>query len=187
LRELFAPPGLTAATLLSSGVAVEDHYRSQSTGKEADMTINSHAASAKDLIALHEQLHQQIQDLTVWLKEAGEFGRPQFGQLGDRVRAIRDVVARHFAVEEDGGYMAAPLAAAPHLADRAGKLLADHARLLAEFDRLSESLCQCPTTYTCWGDACRDLEQVIEHLTGHEHLENELWYEAFETDEATVD
>ena len=151
------------------------------------MTTQSQAASIFELAKLHDRLRQDLHDLNVWLKEADEFGRPQFGQLGDRVRTIRGVVARHFAEEEDGGYMAAPLAAAPHLADRAGKLLAEHAQLLAEFDRLSDALCECPTKYTLWGDARHDVEQVIEHLTEHEHRENELWYEAFETDAATVD
>jgi hypothetical protein len=151
------------------------------------MTTHSPAASAQDLAALHEKLRHKIQDLSVWLKEADEYGRPQFGQLGDRVRAIRDVVARHFAEEEDGGYMSAALAAAPHVADRAGKLLAEHAQLLAKFDRLSDALCECPTKYTLWGDARHDVEQVLAHLEAHEHRENQLCYEAFETDAATVD
>ena len=151
------------------------------------MTTDSHAASAQDLVELHEKLHHRIHDLNVWLKEADELGRPQFGQLGDRVRAIREVVARHFAEEEEGGYMAAPVAAAPRLADRAGKLLADHAQLLAELDRLSDALCACPTNYTRWSDARHDVQQVLQHLETHEHRENELWYEAFETDEPTVD
>jgi hypothetical protein len=151
------------------------------------MNTDSKAAAVQDLVSLHEKLSGDLRNLNIWLKEADEYGRPQFGQLGDRVRAIREVVARHFAKEEEGGYMSAPVGAAPHLADRAGMVLADHARLLAEFDRLGSALCECPTKYTCWSDARRDVQQVLAQLEAHEHRENELWQEAFDTELTSLD
>jgi hypothetical protein len=151
------------------------------------MSNDSQDAAVQDLVSLHEKLSSDIRDLNIWLKEADEYGRPQFGQLGDRVRALRDIVERHFVKEEEGGYMAAPIAAAPHLADRAATLLADHGRILAEFERLETALCACPTTYTCWSDARHEVQQVLEHVHAHEHRENELWQDAFETDTATLD
>lgn len=151
------------------------------------MPSNPATNPAHDLIELHEVLNRDIGDLTHWLKEADEYGRPQFGQLGDRMRAIRDIVARHFADEEDGGYMAAPIAAAPNLASQADALLAEHPRLLEEFHALSSALCACPTTYASWGDARRDVQQVLDRLADHEHRENELWQEAFDTDVTTAD
>jgi hypothetical protein len=151
------------------------------------MNTDSSTDTIRDIVALHDKLSRDLQELNVWLKEADEYGQPQFGQLGDRVRVIRDVIAQHFAKEEEGGYMTAPLEAAPHLSDRAAALLADHPRLLAEFDRLTTALRACPVTYTRWSDAHRDVQQAIDHLHAHEHRENELWQEAFDTDMTTLD
>lgn len=151
------------------------------------MNTDSQDAAVQDLVSLHEKLSSDIHDLNIWLKDADEYGRPQFGQLGDRVRALRDIVDLHFAKEEEGGYMAAPIEAAPHLAGRAAALLADHARILAEFDSLSNALCACPTTYTRWSDARHNVQQVLEDVHAHEHRENELWQDAFETDTSTLD
>lgn len=151
------------------------------------MINNSTSAPVQDLIRLHDQLNKDLHDLNSWLKEADEYGRPQFGQLGDRLHAIREIVASHFSEEEQGGYMVGPIAAAPHLAERAAALLADHPRLLAEFDTLSAALSASPITYACWGDARRDVQHVLDHLHAHEHRENELWQEAFGADVTMLD
>lgn len=151
-------------------------------GKEDDMNPALAPDAAGFLVEVHENLRREIQDLKTWLKEADEYGRPQFGQLGDRVLALRRIVAAHFAMEDEGGYMAGPQSAAPHLADRIAALHADHDRLLAEFDALAAKLRDCPAQYNCWGDANHDLERVLHDLEDHEHRENEVWQEAFDED-----
>jgi len=151
------------------------------------MVTESRSSTVRDIVDLHDQLSRDLCELNQWLKEADEYGQPQFGQLGDRVRAVRSIVAKHFAKEEEGGYMTAPLETAPHLAERAAALLAEHRRILAEFDELCAALCSCPTTYTRWSDAHRDVQRAIEHLHAHEHRENELWQEAFDSDMSTLD
>lgn len=139
------------------------------------------------LVELHDALQSEIDQLGAWLKEADEYGLPQFGQLGDRVSAIRNVVAEHFQLEDEGGYLAAPLVAAPELADRAAALHAEHSRLLAEFDALAAELRASPCKYDCWSAARHDFGQVLDHLRQHEHRENDLWQEAFEVESGTVD
>ena len=142
---------------------------------------------SSQLVQLHNMLRSEIDQLNVWLKEADEYGRPQFGQLGDRVQAIRNVVADHFALEDEGGYMSGPLQAAPELADRAEELHDDHARLLAEFDALAAELQECPCRYDCWSAARHDFQRVLDHLELHEHRENELWQAAFESESGAGD
>lgn len=131
------------------------------------------------LVRLHETLHSEIDELKTWSKEADEYGRPQFGQLGDRVRAIRKVVAEHIALEEEGGYMSGPLKAAPQLGDRAEALRAEHPRLLAEFDNLAANLRDSPCKYDCWSSACRDFRQLLDELERHEQAEQQFWQAAF--------
>ena len=133
------------------------------------------ADSSARLVELHDALQADVDELNVWLKEADEYGSPQFGQLGDRVSAIRKVVADHFALEEEGGYMAGPLRAAPQLTDRAAVLCREHPRLLAAFDSLAEKLRESPCPYDCWSAARRDFQQLLDDLNQHEQGETEFW------------
>jgi hypothetical protein len=156
-------------------------------GKEIVMDPAVVTASSDRLVELHHLLRTEIDQLQLWLKESDEYGRPQFGQMGDRVQSLRDVVAEHFALEDDGGYMAGPLSVAPELAERAAALHADHPRLLAEFAALADALRECPCRYDCWSAARRDFQQLLERLELHEHRENELWQEAFEAESGPGD
>jgi hypothetical protein len=151
-------------------------------GKEVAMNPTIVANPNQHLVDLHEKLRSDVAELKTWLEQADEYGRPQFGQLGDRVLSIRRVIAEHFSLEDEGGYMSGPLAAAPHLFGRITALHADHPHLLTEFDILGAKLRECPTKYDCWGDARRDLQHVLDDLELHEHKENELWQEAFDKD-----
>lgn len=134
--------------------------------------------SSARLVELHDALQADVDELNVWLKEADEYGSPQFGQLGDRISAIRKVIADHFALEEEGGYMAGPLRAAPQMADQAAQLCREHPRLLAAFDSLAEKLRESPCPYDCWSAARRDFQQLLDDLDQHERGERDLWQAA---------
>jgi len=137
------------------------------------------------LAGLHAELHRQLDELQAWIHDADEYGRPQFGQLGDWIKNIRSKIAEHFAIEETDGYMSGPLRAAPQLVERVAELQAEHPRLLAGFDRFGQRLKEC--RYECWGDARTELQQLLDFLSGHEHQENELWQQAYEQDIGAVD
>lgn len=155
--------------------------------QEVTMNATRTPQRLERLMVLHEKLNHEIEELKGWLHEVDELGRPMFGQLGDRVAALRRALAEHFALEEEGGYMAELLDIAPHLADRVAALLPEHAELLAEFDRVSRELCKSPTTYECWSIAEADFHQALDRLERHEHRENELWQEAYEAETGAVD
>jgi hypothetical protein len=151
------------------------------------MTSLPIASTPTGLQEAHTALHQEIDDMKAWCHEAEQIGQPRFGQLGIRLKALRDHVAGHFAAEERGGYMSPVVAADPQFAVPAEELLAEHARILKRFDEVAAKLAQTPAGYTCWSEGQRDICSVLADLERHEHAENELWQSAFEVETGVSD
>lgn len=101
--------------------------------------------------------------------------RPQWLQA---LTEFRDHLRSHFALEEDAGYLADVLAAAPELARQVQSLQQEHCTLAATLDRLISTV----------GGSSADGHQVVaEHqlfheliskIKAHEHAENSLVMEA---------
>lgn len=155
--------------------------------EELIMTSTHDASPTGGLHEAHAALHREIDGLNEWCHEAEELGQPRFGQLGLRVKSLRDHVAEHFAQEERGGYMAPVVAANPRFAAPAEQLLAEHARILRRFDDVAQKLGASPCGYTCWSEGRRDICSVLSDLRRHEHAENELWQSAFDDDPGSAD
>jgi hypothetical protein len=132
-------------------------------------------------------LHREIDELAAWMHDADEYGRPQFGQLGDRINGLRRIIAEHFALEEEGGCMAEPLAAAPHFADRIRVLMSDHPQLLSRLDALSQRLKDGPAHFRYWGEARTELQQALEALDCHEQEEHIVWQQSLGQATAAAD
>jgi hypothetical protein len=151
------------------------------------MTALPIASSPTGLQEAHASLHKEIDDMKTWCHEVEEIGQPRFGQLGLRLKVLRDHVAGHFAAEERGGYMSPVVAADPRFAVPAEELLAEHARILKRFDEVAAKLAGTPAGYTCWSEGQRDICSVLADLERHEHAENELWQSAFEVETGVSD
>lgn len=143
------------------------------------LTLTSNSGPLQEA---HAALGRSVQDLRTWWREVQEMGQPRFGEMGARVAAVREIVAQHFRLEEEGGYLQEPVAAAPQLARRAQALLADHAAILADLDRLAERLAGSPCDLKCWTEAWHELAAVLARLEQHEHDEHEFWQTAFAGD-----
>ena len=68
-------------------------------------------AKAKSLLRVlegeHEIVSRQIDNLQQFWNEVNELGQgPKYEEMGTRIRELRDVLAKHFAKEERGGYLA---------------------------------------------------------------------------------
>jgi hypothetical protein len=157
------------------------------TRKELTMTPERPTLVSGPLKEAHEALRQTVEELRGWWHEVEQLGKPRFGEMGMRVKALRSRVAAHFQLEETGGYLREPLNAAPHRAEQAQRLLADHAAVLADLDRLSQRLEASPCEFDCWTAAWHELAATLARLEKHEHEENEFWQTAFEDELGSID
>ncbi len=130
------------------------------------MTTTEHIHQNLDLE--HERLLQSIRDWRAWWKELAEFGVPHFGEMGDRIRQLRETVAEHFRHEEQA---TAPLREAPQTKDEWNQLHAHHETLLQEFDELIDRLKACEPPFECWGKAREEMEAILDRLEKQEQAE----------------
>ena len=139
------------------------------------------------MLAEHRELMREIADLRRWWKELDEFGLPKYGEMGTRLKELRDHLRAHFEEEEADGYLAAALAAAPRFTHDAEYLRAQHRQFLDTLDRFTADL-QATEPHCCnWEDARRRLEEFLTQLREHEAAENAIAHAAFGEDIGSVD
>jgi hypothetical protein len=137
------------------------------------------ALSFEGFVTEHHELMKKLGALRNWWSELAEIGTPRFGELGNRVKELRAMLAAHFEIEETGGYLSAALAAAPQLAPRAAELEAQHRQFLDRLDDLCVRLCRHESAFPGWQAARDEVETIIADLRRHEHAENSLVQAAF--------
>jgi hypothetical protein len=137
--------------------------------------------STLDLQQLRERLgceqqgiHREVEAWRTWWKEIREWGVPNFGQMSQRLRNIRDHLDEHFQHEERNGCLAQAGKLGKDLARSAEHLVKEHAELLTELNSLIGRLESSGSEPLCWGDARRDFEAFLERLTHHEDAEDQL-------------
>jgi hypothetical protein len=146
----------------------------------ADPVIMGH------LLAQHRELH----DLLVEARAAfsGSAGGPTAAATArDRLAALRDYLARHFAQEEAGGYLEESLTRMPRLARAVREVLAEHPGLLGELDGLLERLAARDSGGEAWRQAGCDFEAFASHLLAHERNENAVLQEGYNEDLGLAD
>jgi hypothetical protein len=95
-----------------------------------------------------------------------------YSELRDQLCALRDELARHFAGEERGGYLAHVVEAAPRLERQVAKLCLQHADFLERLDNLIGRLStELPES---WRDTRADFGKLTVELRGHEAAETAL-------------
>jgi len=136
----------------------------------------------RKLLAEHRQLYQQIEEIRTWWHEADELGTPKFGEMADYVQRIRDLLAQHFADEEEGGYLAGVLEAAPRFTPQAEELVEQHPQMLSRLDDFIARLRVREPPFKSWQEAHNEFEDILETLRAHDAAENEIAQAAFEDD-----
>lgn len=96
-----------------------------------------------------------------------------------RLGAVREQVAEHFRMEEQGGYMDVVRQRQPRLERAAEHLAAEHEELLHALDELIRTAGQATSLTPSLGDA---IEAWAEGIRGHEDRENQLIEDAFDLD-----
>ena len=131
-------------------------------------------AAQQRLVQEHDELEAMIGDLRTWLAEVAELGIPHFGELGSRLRPLRDKLCEHFAHEEAGGYLADAVAVAPELVTTVDELLAQHDVFKNRLDALICRLRESEVPFDCWQAACETFESLCADIARHEQTEMEI-------------
>lgn len=142
----------------------------------ADPVIMGH------LLAQHRELHDLLVDC-----RTGFEGSAGVEVARGRLATLRVHLARHFAQEEQGGYLEESLTRMPRLSRAVRDVLAEHPRLLAELDGLLERLAARDIGGEAWRQAGRDFEAFASHLLAHERNENAVVQEGYNEDLGLAD
>jgi len=105
--------------------------------------------------------------------------------LVDWLCELRDQLALHFALEEAYGYFDEPLHVAPQLGEKADKLRSEHRDLYSEFSSLVDQAEKMFFAGQLAALALWVAPEFLEfdaRLRDHEERENELIYDAFDSD-----
>jgi len=146
----------------------------------ADPVIMGH------LLAQHRELHDLLLDARAAL--VGSTGGPTaVATARRRLAELREHVARHFAQEEQGGYLEESLTRMPRLSRAVRDVLAEHPGLLAELDGLLERFAARDSGGEAWRQAGRDFEAFASHLLAHERNENAVLQEGYNEDLGLAD
>ncbi|MFQ5489785.1 MAG: hemerythrin domain-containing protein [Phycisphaerae bacterium] len=109
-------------------------------------------------------------------------------QLGERLAHFRAHMAKHMAMEEEGGYMAEVLERRPSLAKRVTRLQHQHKqvrRLLDDLYRLVGDMTA--EDFLLAHDCSHRIDNLLSYIQRHEEAENELVEFVFTDDIGTRD
>ena len=96
-----------------------------------------------------------------------------------QLRDFHNQLAKHFDLEELGGFFTEVLRLSPESANRIKSLMEDHSEILAVLERQIAELRSAESPFPDIQDVLRhDLQTIIQRLRGHEALETELLYAA---------
>lgn len=122
----------------------------------------------------HRSLLVKVADLRDYVDQVSERGIPQYAELGARMEPLREELAKHFAMEECGGYLAEILEAAPDRTQEAEHLQAQHAAILEQLGSLAARLRDCDPPLDSWQQACDLFHELLDELRRHESQETAL-------------
>lgn len=116
---------------------------------------------------------------------ATTFARPPSGEFGDwkldrvwQLRDFRNVLVKHFDLEEDGGFMGDVIAKAPQERRRVDMLEAEHGEFLDELDGITGDLKRMVDLSSL--PSVRDrLSGLVSKLHDHEASERDLMYTVY--------
>jgi hypothetical protein len=138
------------------------------------------------LLAQHRELHDLLMEGRDAFAAAASATAAIMTARG-RLTALRSHLARHFAQEEEGGFLEESLARMPRLAAAARDVLAEHPELLAELDGLLHRLEARDIAEDSWRQAGHDFEVFASHLLAHERNENAVVQEGYNEDLGLVE
>ncbi|HCO21858.1 hemerythrin domain-containing protein [Gimesia maris] len=116
----------------------------------------------------HAALNREIQEIQEWWFQLHELGKPHFGEMADRISALRDLLAAHFCHEENTFDLPMVLQLSTDKVYQVADLQDEHEQFLNDLRDIVDRLKKESTEYQYWGDAQNDLEAFIDRLSAHE-------------------
>jgi hemerythrin len=140
------------------------------------------------LLDEHQELCKQIDELRQFWDEVDELGQgPKYEEMGSRVRELRELLAKHFADEERGGYLAPALERSPQFRVQAEQLKRQHQQLFDTLNRYIDRLQTCESTFHCWQEVRTEFEDFLRRLHEHEAAETAIVETASGNEISTAD
>jgi len=144
--------------------------------ERADPVILGH------ILAEHRAFHEELSAARAAFTSADRSEASGVRAAHACLATLREHLARHFAQEEQGGYLEESLNRVPRLSPAVKAVLADHPALLAELDGLIERLSRPDIPQSSWEQAHRDFDAFAQHLVAHERNENAVVQEGYNED-----
>lgn len=127
----------------------------------------------------HERLNQMIASLERFLSEEPEHFVDWKVNMLFQLRDFHNQLAKHFDLEEEGGFISDLLRLAPQAANRIQRLPVEHERMLNRLDGTISDVKALTFASSGIRDRLRKrVEDVVRRFRDHESLECELLYHA---------
>jgi hypothetical protein len=146
-------------------------------------TVTVNAAFLQEIKEVNQDLWQRLDEMRHRCQRP--IAPASCRQLVEKLSELRDQLALHFALEEAYGYFDDPADVAPRLSHAAESLRNEHRRLYMDLTRIvdrAERLLHSDQLATLALWIGPEFLAFDEALRDHECRENELIFEAFDTD-----
>jgi hypothetical protein len=142
------------------------------------MTQDQPSGRLENIVADHHALRRESDELLVLVEHARDLDPALRKTLVERIGRLCEQLRLHFALEEDGGYMADVLVRRPGLYLHVTRLREEHAVILAAGSDLARLLLSEPPP----SDARMRVIRLLESIRAHELGEHALLHDALVTD-----
>jgi len=132
---------------------------------------------ADEILREHEVVREIIRQLELLVEEGGFVEQePEWSRrLSNELAAFRRHLQRHFALEEEGGFMLDVVTLMPHASEQVEKLRQEHDEILRAVDELIRDAGLLVSGSSLMAMEFRDrVLQVLSTIRRHETEENEL-------------
>lgn len=146
-------------------------------------TRTRNQANCEQLLGEHAALCELVTTLYRVLAERHE----PVGRVSHLLETLDERLDAHFVDEENSPMFEELVRRAPHMAEEAARLQADHANLRTRLKELRETVNGEPMTPQTWDVVEREFRAFHDQLFHHEARENELLQTAFGEDIGSKD
>lgn len=136
-------------------------------------------------VATYEKIredHRTLKDLLGRIDQLLADRTRTIAEVGDLLAQLGDLLVKHFALEEEGGYFAELMLRAPQLVVRANELMAQHPKMCTRARDLVVQFQAGQNPDDWWQETRRRFDAFQDELLKHEKNEDGLLQEAYTQD-----
>lgn len=132
----------------------------------------------------HQEMEALARSLRASLAQGArqEWNKDAAAAIIGQLLHLQEHLERHFALEEEGGYMEEALSMAPRLGPQATKLLAQHSQFKQAMFKLEASAQRSRENPKMWPRLAREIEVLLKGLEAHEAAEHRILQAGFNVD-----